>query len=144
MMKLSDSGDGRNGTVVRLRAHHICCAPSFFTGPPEDRGPVFDQIGDKIKSLFLSPADSPVMVIEGADELCRECPFDADEGCTNPNGSEDAVRKWDAILLNELGVTLHTCLTSSQWRSLIEQKLPFKVCQKCQWKERCHVGSSLL
>ena len=94
--------------------------------------------------MFLSSSDSKVMVIEGADEICRECLFYDDGVCISPHGGEDAVRKWDAILLNELGVTLNTCMTSGQWRSLVEQKQPFEVCQKCQWKKDCQVGSTLL
>jgi hypothetical protein len=84
------------------------------------------------------------MVIEGADELCLECPLCIGGRCVSPRGDEDAVRKWDAILLKELGVTFNTCLTCNQWHELIEPKLPFKICQKCQWKSRCSVGGSLL
>ena len=120
-MELSNSGNVGNNNVIPLRAHHICCAPLFFEGPPEDRGTVFNQIGDKIKNMFLSSSDSKVMVIEGADEICRECLFYDDGVCISPHGGEDAVRKWDAILLNELGVTLNTCMTSGQWRSTADR-----------------------
>ena len=142
-MGLPNSGNSGTGVVMRLRAHHICCVP-FWTGTPEGRGSSFQQVENKIKRMFLSPADSKVIVIEGVDVLCRECPLCADESCTSPEGGEDAVRKWDAILLKELGVTFNTGLTCGQWHNLIEQKVPFKICQKCRWKKGCSVGSSLL
>lgn len=128
---------------MQLRAHHICCIPFWFKAP-EDRGRHFQKVETRIRTMLRSAADSKVTVIEGVDEICQECPFCVNERCTSPNGNEDAVRKWDAVLLKELGVPVNTCLTCSQWRSLVEQKVPFKLCQKCQWKKECRVGSSLL
>ncbi len=142
VMKLPDFESG-NSVVMRLRAHHICCLP-FRIGLFEERSPSFQQIETRIRGMFSSLADAEVMVIEGVDELCRECPFYTDGGCVSPNGDEEAVRKWDAILLKELGVTFNTCLTSRQWHDLIEHKVPLKICQKCQWKKTCRVGSRLL
>jgi len=139
-MKLSDS---ENSKVTRLRAHHICCVP-FFIESDEDRGPGYRQIESKIQSMFLSPADSKEMVIEGGDELCQECPLFIDGRCASLRGSEEAVRKWDTIVLKELGLTFNTCLTCRQWHDLIEKKVPFKICQKCQWKKNCSIGSGLI
>ena len=129
--------------VTCLRAHHICCVP-FIIEPNEGRGRGFRQIESKIRSMFLSPSDSKVMVIEGVDELCRECPLFVDGRCASARGGEEAVRKWDAILLKELGLTFNTCLTSRQWHDLIKQEIPFKICQKCQWQKGCSVGMGLI
>jgi hypothetical protein len=131
-----------DSNVIRLRAHHICCLP-FWSGAMEGRGSRFEEKEAATKSLMQSAVDQPVMVIEGTDELCSECPLCVDGRCTSPNGDEDAVRKWDAILLKELGVDFNTCLTCRQWRDLIEPKLPYKLCQRCRWRELCRVGSSL-
>ena len=139
-MELADSGSC-NSTAIRLRAHHICCLP--FLGSFEGRGLSFQQTESKINDMFLSSDDTKVVVIEGVDELCRECPLHDGERCNSPNGNEEAVRKWDAILLKELGVTFNTCLSCRQWHELVEQKVPFKICQKCQWKERCSIGNRL-
>ena len=141
-MVVNLSGSGNN-VLTRLRAHHICCL-SFYTEAFEERGPNFQRIENKIRDMLLSPADAEVTVIDGVDELCRKCPFCTDGRCTSPKGDEAAVRKWDAILLSELGLTVNTCLTWRQWHELIKQKVPFKICQKCQWKSECSIGSSLL
>jgi len=93
---------------------------------------------------FLSQPEAKIIVVEGVDELCRACPLCIDERCSSPRGSEDKVRKWDAILLKELGLPFGSCLTSTEWQALLEQKTPFKICQKCQWKQVCSVGANLL
>ena len=138
-MKLPGSGNSNDSPVMRLRAHHICCAP-FWTGAKGSRGPRFQQVEDKIKGMLLSPIDSKVMVIEGADELCQECPLCVDKRCTSAKGDEETVRKWDAIVLKELGLTFNTCLTARQWHDLIKRKVPFKLCHRCQWKKECRIG----
>ena len=129
--------------ALLLRAHHICCL-RFGRLVVEDRGPDFRRVTDKIRSVLVSQPESLVRVIEGVDGLCQVCPFCIDERCSSPLGNEDEVRKWDAILLKELDLSFDSCLTSGQWQVLIEQKAPFKLCKRCQWKKVCSVGASLL
>ena len=133
----------KDSQALRLRAHHICCR-QFWSVVFEERGSDFLQTENKIKDILLSQPESVVMVIEGVDELCKVCPVCVDERCSSPLGNEDEVRKWDAILLKELGIPFGSCLTSGEWRALIEQKTPFKLCKRCQWKKVCSVGASLL
>jgi len=110
----------------------------------EERGSEYHRVKNEIKSILLSQPESAVMIIEGVDELCRQCLMCVDERCASPRGNEDAVRKWDAILLKEVGLPFGTCLTSGEWKALIEQKAPFKLCQKCQWRQSCSVGADSL
>lgn len=93
---------------------------------------------------MLLQHNSLITVAEGVDELCRQCLYCVDGRCNSPQGNEDEVRKWDAILLKELGLSLGSCLTSGEWQGLIKQKIPFKLCQRCQWKQVCSVGADLL
>lgn len=132
-----NSHDGTN--LLRLRAHHICCLP-FLRTELEDRGSDYRQTKNKIKTLLSQP-EAVITVIDGVDELCWRCLHCIDERCRSPQGNEDKVRKWDAILLKELGLPSSTCLTSQQWQEIIKQKIPFKLCQKCQWKQACSVGA---
>lgn len=128
---------------MRLRAHHICCI-RFWGAVDEERGSAFHQVDSKIKDTLLSLPEAEVTVIEGVDELCRVCPLCVDDRCSSPLGNEDEVRKWDATLLKELELPFGSCLPSAQWQALIDQKTPFKLCQKCQWKQICSVGVNLL
>ncbi len=132
-----------NSPVLRLRAHHICCM-RFWRVSFGERGPDFHRVENEIKKIMRSRPESRIMVIEGVDELCQVCPLCVDEGCRSPRGDETEVRKWDARLLKELGVPVGTWLTAAGWRFLIQQKTPFKLCQKCRWKKICSVGADLL
>ena len=123
---------------MKLRPHHICCI-RFWGVVGEERGSDFCQVESKIKDILLSQPGAEVTVIEGADELCRVCPLCIDERCSSPLGNEEEVRKWDAILLKELGLSFGSCLTSALWQSLIEHKTPFKLCQRCKAQEVCKV-----
>lgn len=135
-----NSTGSQDSQVLKLRAHHICCFRFITTELLAERSSDMHQVGNKIKNILLSQPESVVMVIEGADELCKVCPLCIDERCSSPLGDEDEIRKWDAILLKELGLSFGSCLTSGEWKALIEQKTPFKLCQKCQWKQSCSVG----
>ncbi|MFC2066525.1 DUF1284 domain-containing protein [Chloroflexota bacterium] len=129
--------------MLQLRAHHICCL-RFSNAEHKERDSAFGQVQNKIKSVLLSQPETAVVVVEGVDELCHQCINCVDECCISPKGDEVAVRKWDAILLKELGLPFGTCLTSGEWQALIEQKTPFKLCQRCLWKPTCSVGINLL
>jgi hypothetical protein len=106
-----------------------------------DRGIKYLQVGNIIKQTLSSEPDSIVMVIEGADELCKVCPLCKGDRCQSPLGDEEAVRKWDAVLLKELGLSFGEALKVRQWQSLIKKKRPFKLCQRCRWREVCSVSS---
>ena len=138
-----DSIDSKDLPALKLRAHHICCM-RFWNVISQERGRVFFEVEKEILDKLLSQPESRVMVVEGVDALCEVCPLCRDGRCISPYGDEDKVRKWDVLLLKELGISFGSCLTSGEWWNLIEQKIPYKVCHKCQWKEMCGVGASLL
>ena len=124
---------------MRWRAHHICCVPLWGVGF-QDRGEDFIGIEDRIKQTMRVDSDLSVEVIWGIDELCQVCPLCRDGCCQSPKGDEEKVRKWDKIILQELGVPAGTILSVMEWRQLIKQKLPLSLCQRCQWKSLCAMG----
>jgi len=125
--------------AIRLRAHHICCIPFWDTVFPE-RGEEFLRVEENIKEMIRSGSDAPVTVVEGVDNLCRECPLCSDDRCQSPRGNEDEVRKWDALLLREMELPFDTCLTAGEWRVLIAQKVPYQLCRRCQWQTECQAA----
>lgn len=129
------------GVSLRLRPHHICCLPFFTRDFSEERGEDYLRIRNRIKYVLNSEPNSVVMVMEGVDEQCQECPLRQGDRCESPNGNEEKVRKWDAILMGELGVSYGEAFKVSEWRSLIAGKTPFKICRKCAWRESCTIGS---
>ena len=135
--------DDRKGRkALRLRAHHICCLP-FASFPYAERGTAYQQAFDEAISTLLSQPQAKVTVIEGVDELCQYCPLRIDTHCSSPLGNEEQVRKWDEILLKELGLHFEMCLTAGEWHALIERRTPFIFCLKCSWRQGCRVGDDL-
>ncbi|MBW1898014.1 MAG: DUF1284 domain-containing protein [Deltaproteobacteria bacterium] len=124
---------------MQLRAHHVFCE-RFLKVELPDRGSEFEQAQQKIKDLIETDEDTQVEIIEGVDDLCKVCPDLQDDRCENLFGNEDAVRKWDGIIIEGLGVSYGETMTSGDWRRLIEQKAPLDFCRdRCQWKSICSV-----
>jgi len=84
-----------------------------------------------------------IEVVEGADDLCQECPLCQDGRCQSPDGDETAVRKWDAIVLKTLEAGYGDRLTGAQFMARIKRKVPTSLClTKCRWKSACRGPST--
>lgn len=102
------------------------------------RGEEYMRESQKAKDIFDDKPDAKVEVIEGVDQLCQFCPDCQNERCQNPGGNEEAVRKWDGIILKGLGIDYGEIKKSSDWLMLIREKAPLSFCKtKCPWKSRC-------
>lgn len=124
---------------VKFRPHHIFCE-RFLKVELPDRGAEFEQVEQRMKDIIQTDDEALVEVTEGIDELCRVCPNCLDDRCQSPLGNEEAVRKWDSIILKGLGISYGETRTSKQWRMLIEQKAPLVFCQtRCPWKSSCSI-----
>ncbi len=124
---------------IRLRPHHIFCE-RFLQVEVSDRGEAFERVWQKRRETIENQDDVVVEVIEGIDDLCRECPDCRDERCQSPKGDEGAVRKWDGIILNGLEIDYGETRTSKEWRMLINQKAPLNFCEtRCPYRSSCTV-----
>lgn len=124
---------------VKYRPHHLFCE-RFLNVEIPDRGEEFEQVSRKIKETLERQDDIGVEVIEGIDELCKVCPDCDGEHCKNPKGDEEAVRKWDGIILRGLGVNFGETMMSKEWRILIHQKAPLAFCEtRCPFRLSCTV-----
>jgi len=123
----------------RFRPHHIFCERFLRLELPE-RGEKYGQVSRKRKDVIEDQDDVIIEVIEGIDQLCRMCPECQDGRCQNPRGGEEAVRKWDAIILKGLEINYGEARTSKDWRILINQKAPLNFCKtRCQYRSNCNV-----
>ncbi len=106
-----------------------------------ERGVEFNRVKQGIRDTTRRKDEALVEAAEGIDQLCRVCPNCQDERCQSPYGNEEAVRKWDGIILRGLGISYGETRTSKQWRILIEERAPLDFCQsRCQWKSKCSVS----
>ena len=127
---------------LRLRPHHIMCEP-FLVLETFNRGEAFNILANRIKESLESQADTLIEVIEGVDDLCQACPLCRDARCQSPDGDENAVRKWDAIVLKGMAISYGDRLTARHLLALIKQKAPLPLClTKCRWRNNCRMMSS--
>lgn len=124
---------------ARYRPHHLFCE-RFLKVEVPDRGEEFERVSRERRDTIETEDDVVVEVIEGMDELCRVCPDCRDERCQNPRGDEEAVKKWDGIILRGLEINYGEARTSRDWRILIHQKAPLTFCEmQCPYRSSCTV-----
>jgi hypothetical protein len=124
---------------MRLRPHHILCV-RFISIEPPGRGEDFDILCRHVRDIMSSHEDTTIEVTEGVDDLCNPCPNLGDGRCISPFGDEDKVRRWDARIINDLGLTYGDKMTAGELRQLIDQKAPLDFCRnRCPWKTICSV-----
>ncbi len=128
----------------KFRPHHILCE-RFLKLEFPDRGLEFQQVEQRLRDIIQTDEEVLLEVTEGVDELCRVCPNCLDNRCQSPQGNEEAVRKWDSIILKGLGMSYGEKRTSKQWRILVKQKAPLDFCRKrCPSKSICTVFQAAL
>ena len=124
---------------ARYRPHHLFCE-RFLKVEVPDRGEEFERVSRERRDAIETEDDVVVEVIEGMDELCRVCPDCRDERCQTPRGDEEAVKKWDGIILRGLEINYGEARTSRDWRILINQKAPLTFCEmQCPYRSSCTV-----
>ncbi|MCG6534432.1 MAG: DUF1284 domain-containing protein [Syntrophales bacterium LBB04] len=122
---------------LRYRPHHIFCK-RFLKVSFAHRGEVYNRESQKVQDIFDNEPDAVVEIVEGVDQLCQFCQDCRNERCQNPKGDEEAVRKWDGIIVKGLGVGYGESKSCSEWLALVREKPPLNFCQtKCPWKLNC-------
>jgi hypothetical protein len=128
-----------NDLCMRLRPHHILCA-RFISIEPPGRGEDFDVLSRRIRDMLISQEETPIEVTQGVDDLCGPCPNLSDNRCISPFGDEEKVRRWDARIIEGLGLTYGEKRTAGELRTLINHKAPLDFCRnRCPWKTICSV-----
>jgi hypothetical protein len=112
----------------------------FLEVEVQDRGEEYKRVSQQRTDTIERQDDALVEIIEGIDELCRVCPDCRDERCQSLRGDEEAVRKWDGIILKGLEINYGEMRTSKEWRRLIQQKAPLSFCKtRCPYRSSCTV-----
>ena len=123
-------------TVLNLRAHHLYCENFMETAYP-DRGPDFEEATNRIRQMLRSGSGFSIRITQGVDELCQFCLHNRDNRCRHPDGDEEQVGKWDAIILRELGFTFGRLITIEELRNSIDNIHPLRLClEKCSYSKK--------
>ncbi len=126
--------------VLRLRPHHILCN-RFLPLDGLNRGEEFARVVQEIKELTESAGEQIIVVTEGPDQLCCRCPDYRNDRCGNPLGDEEKVRRWDAKVLDGLGIACGEEMTATALLALVREKAPLDFCrERCGWKSFCGVA----
>jgi len=120
-----------------MRPHHLFCGrfyPKYFG---EQRGKRFRELESSMIGAISYGNRNAVEMVQGTDELCRACSDYKDGRCASPNGNEDEVRKWDAIIVRAFGVPYGTVMEGGEWWKLTEKIRPLAFCRRCSLRKDC-------
>jgi len=127
----------------KMRAHHLYCGryiPKYFG---QQRGEAYRKVEAAMIDSIAPGKTERVELVLGCDELCPFCPECRDNRCNHPGGSEDEVRKWDAIICREMGWNYGTVLAGAEWWDLAEKKRPLNFCKRCNLLKDCSLAPAL-
>ncbi len=106
-----------------------------------DRGEKFLDKYQELTDRLVSKESTLIEVTRGVEDLCQYCSHLGEGRCVNPYGDEEKVRRWDAKVLEGLGLAYGDKKTSVEIRGLIKEKAPLDFCRKrCPWKSICAIG----
>lgn len=81
-----------------LRGHHLICL-HFFHG--EGYNEAFVR---NLKEVLRKVEEEEVKVIQGADDVCKGCPYMKAERCEYDEGADEEVREMDERVLSLLDI----------------------------------------
>lgn len=125
--------------TIRLRPHHLICN-TYLPLQGLLRSEEFVRAVLKVREVMLTHENTIIQITEGVDELCAFCTECRDSRCISPPGGEDAVRKWDARILQGLDLKYGETRPAKEVRGLIAGKAPLEFCRsRCPWKNTCEI-----
>jgi hypothetical protein len=121
--------------VIRLRGHHLICL-HFFLG--EGYKPEF--IENLRGVLRRAGAGEEIEIAEGADDICRECPYLEDTVCLYDKNAENEIREMDRTATALLGLenkgTVNWTDIKKKIRSVFGTWAK-RYCEECDWRLVC-------
>jgi len=120
---------------IKLRGHHLICL-HFFRGEGYNQ-----EFVDNLRAMLARvEAGEEAEVVDGHDDICRECPYLKGSLCAYVEEAEKEIREMDMTALKLLG--LHSG-NKVDWRD-IRDKIPGifgdwsgKYCFVCDWMPAC-------
>jgi hypothetical protein len=125
---------------LRLRPHHVLCIPFLDAELMSDRGEKFLHEYLELMEILISDEDTMIEVTRGVDDLCQHCLHLGEGRCVSRIGDEEKVRRWDAKVMEGLGLNYGDKKTSMEIKGFIKHKAPLDFCRtRCPWKSICMV-----
>ena len=83
----------------KLRGHHLICL-QFYRGEGYS-----EDFVKNLESVLEKARERGVLIVEGADDVCRSCPYLIDGKCSYKEGAEEEIRYLDMLALTLLGLS---------------------------------------
>jgi len=125
---------------IELRAHHLLCLQGY-----EGKGysPEFVTEMSKLATMFAQAPDTTFTLINGADDICRNCPHLVDEKCIHPNPPEPQ----DAKVIKYFDLVIGEQYSYKAATDIIKQKINadifMDICGTCDWNSATQCRSAL-
>ena len=125
-----------NGRPLPLRPHHALCL-QFFVG--KGYGDIFVANMAAVKERLCAEPNQPIILVDGTDCLCAQCPHQQDGVCKTIEKSN----RYDRGCLEACGLKIGEVYT---WRQLCRivcdsVALSFSaresICSDCRWDPLC-------
>ncbi|MGP3667201.1 MAG: DUF1284 domain-containing protein [Candidatus Bathyarchaeota archaeon] len=120
--------------LIKIRPHHLVCL-TFFRG----KGYNLNFVRNVKRILReVEKSTAVVVVVEGCDDVCLECPHRTGVKCMKSKDSDEEVRLMDLIWLKELNLNYGEKLeTLKIVKGRITLNKLKNVCGKCEWLSVC-------
>ena len=120
----------------KLRGHHLICL-QFYRGEGYS-----EDFVKNLESVLERAKERGVLIVEGADDVCRSCPYLIDGKCSYKEGAEEEIRYLDMLALTLLGLSAERVVNWEEVREKvfgILDEWKDKACEECEWRKVCHV-----
>lgn len=120
--------------MLTLRGHHLVCL-HFFSGEGYDE----DFIGN-LKDVLQRVEDEGIEVCDGADDVCKRCPYLKDDKCQYNENEDEDIREMDETALRLLEIGRGAIVRWQDMRGRIPEVFSqwfANYCYDCDWNEVC-------
>lgn len=121
--------------MIKFRGHHLICL-HFFS----DEGCSEEFVINLRELISRANTSEAIIVTQGADDVCKACPYLEENNCKHKPDSEKQIRKLDNRALDLLGLHPDQVVIWHEIRSqvvLATKEWFSSFCADCDWKNLC-------
>jgi hypothetical protein len=118
--------------MIKFRGHHLICL-HFFKG----EGYSEEFVQNLSDLITRANANETIIVTQGADDVCKACPYLEESSCKHKPDSEEQIRKLDDSALRLLGLNPGQIVIWHEIRSQVDltpKEWFSSFCADCEWK----------
>ncbi len=120
--------------VLNLRGHHLICL-HFFGGEGYDAAFI-----KNLRDILQRTEYEDIIVTEGADDVCRMCPYLINNQCQYQKGADLQIKEMDQKALGLLGVSVGDKVKWHEIKERVSDIFPdwfSGYCHDCDWLSVC-------